>query len=859
MPPKAFHGPEEPRISDDERDVNRWLAAHLFANVMRGEPGPTLDIGAKVPVLASAFADLGCAASAMEPCADVSAHANVRMLRDDFEAHEPCDRYRLITLVHVFEHFYNPLDALRKMRRMVADGGRVFIRMPDHTVPGYERDLTAHHYAIHPFFHCLSGVCEMLVQLGDAFTVESHGVPGPGQRDIVLRPIDKAPTLGVGMIVKNEERDLPRCLRSIASIADGVVVIDTGSTDRTVAVAHDTITAPVWARTYLDASEQEPGGDWRIVNFAKARNQYVEEVRERGFTHTLSMDADDELLAPAAIRQAMYLPPAVVGVFMDLGNNWRQVHHRLWPADWPVHYKGWCHEFPVIDGLPCVILNHECIRHDATPHGNETSNDRNLRILLRQFEAEPDSRTAFYIANTHKDGGRHALAIDWYRKRLEYGAAFRDEYLFALLYLARAQGESGDLDGGMATADAGLAMAPDWQEFRMHRATTYYQQGRYRDAIKEAAQAIDAPVPVTILWRERGAYRDQPLRMISWCHEHLGDKAQALEWAVRAQAAIGHDDAQWQARIVGLRATQTRAAGARERICLHRPGAIGDILMTLNLVPALREQYPDADIVYACDGGFIGDGNLDAMIRAAGVDSVIDLQTLHDARPGYFSRVIDLVGYPMHEGYPYRPMQKHLLRYFADEMGVPLPDEGLPALVVPLPASPVAIPGPYATLQVKAGWSPYKNWQLARWAAVVDALSAIQFIQIGAHGDPLVPGAINLTGMPLHDSIAVVANAALHVGVDSFANHLTNYVWQSGNSARRVPGVIVWGSTQPSAAGYPDNANVYKLPACGPCFRESPDKSRQRTDPCPNDHACMDAIRVDDVVAAVQSKWSAAA
>ena len=40
--------------------------------------------------------------------------------------------------------------------------------------------------------------------------------------------------LGLGLIVKNEETDLPKCLESFASVVDFVAIVDTGSTDRTL-------------------------------------------------------------------------------------------------------------------------------------------------------------------------------------------------------------------------------------------------------------------------------------------------------------------------------------------------------------------------------------------------------------------------------------------------------------------------------------------------------------------------------------------------------------------------------------------------------------------------------------------------
>ena len=39
------------------------------------------------------------------------------------------------------------------------------------------------------------------------------------------------------MIVKNEEEYLPRCLENIKDIVDEIIIVDTGSTDKTVEIA----------------------------------------------------------------------------------------------------------------------------------------------------------------------------------------------------------------------------------------------------------------------------------------------------------------------------------------------------------------------------------------------------------------------------------------------------------------------------------------------------------------------------------------------------------------------------------------------------------------------------------------------
>lgn len=44
-------------------------------------------------------------------------------------------------------------------------------------------------------------------------------------------------TLSLCMIVKNEEMNIARCLNSVANLVDDIVIVDTGSTDRTIEIS----------------------------------------------------------------------------------------------------------------------------------------------------------------------------------------------------------------------------------------------------------------------------------------------------------------------------------------------------------------------------------------------------------------------------------------------------------------------------------------------------------------------------------------------------------------------------------------------------------------------------------------------
>ena len=70
------------------------------------------------------------------------------------------------------------------------------------------------------------------------------------------------------MIVKDEEAHLARCLGSVADLVDEIVVVDTGSTDATAAVA-----ARFGARVYSFA--------W-VDSFAAARNESLRHAQGTG-------------------------------------------------------------------------------------------------------------------------------------------------------------------------------------------------------------------------------------------------------------------------------------------------------------------------------------------------------------------------------------------------------------------------------------------------------------------------------------------------------------------------------------------------------------------------------------------------
>jgi glycosyltransferase involved in cell wall biosynthesis len=119
------------------------------------------------------------------------------------------------------------------------------------------------------------------------------------------------------MIVKNEERNLAQCLDSVRDLTGELIVVDTGSTDRT----------PLIAAGY--GAKVIPF-DFTRVDFAAARNHAIAHAGGRWI---LMLDADETLdRASAPLIERLAGPDENAGYFLERHN------HSSEPAASPIDY-----------------------------------------------------------------------------------------------------------------------------------------------------------------------------------------------------------------------------------------------------------------------------------------------------------------------------------------------------------------------------------------------------------------------------------------------------------------------------------------------------------------------------------------
>ena len=189
--------------------------------------------------------------------------------------------------------------------------------------------------------------------------------------------------LAVIILTLDEERNLPKALRSIGDRAP-VIVVDSGSCDRTQAIAR-AAGAEVIEHAFVD--------------YASQRNFALERAAER-FEWVFFLDADEEL-SPAlwADIEAAIAEPALDGAYVRLEVWW--VGHRLTHGEYA-------------DAMVLRLMRPEIARFQRS--NNERVDDREMRVKIL------DTRLI------HRD--LRPLA-EWFRKHVGYAQREARHYLDA--------------------------------------------------------------------------------------------------------------------------------------------------------------------------------------------------------------------------------------------------------------------------------------------------------------------------------------------------------------------------------------------------------------------------------------------
>ncbi|HEV2454238.1 MAG TPA: glycosyltransferase [Verrucomicrobiae bacterium] len=205
--------------------------------------------------------------------------------------------------------------------------------------------------------------------------------------DAILNQKTRRQTLSVCLITKNEEKFLGQCLKSIRGFAQQLIVVDTGSTDRTIEIAKE-FGAEIYSHKWVD-------------DFSAARNAALERAK---CDWVLVLDADEELppaqhsKLQAEIQKggvmAYRLPLVNVGqeaegqsfvprLFRNVPGAFyfERIHEQIFPSLLPP-CKSW--------GLTMSLGSAQILHHGYSKETMPGKVARNLPLLRRACEENPD-------------------------------------------------------------------------------------------------------------------------------------------------------------------------------------------------------------------------------------------------------------------------------------------------------------------------------------------------------------------------------------------------------------------------------------------------------------------------------------
>lgn len=232
------------------------------------------------------------------------------------------------------------------------------------------------------------------------------------------------------LIVKNEEKNIRRALTWGKHVVKEQIVVDTGSTDRTVEIALE-MGARVFHFKWID-------------DFAAAKNYAIEQARGNWIAF---LDADEYLSTKDAIKMLLILekiesgevsvngkkPQVIQTALADVRENgkiasvMRQL--RIFQNIKELRYRNRIHEQIFYTGSDKLVYGD--VAHEITvfhtgytdqAYAETNKVDRNIRLLKREIEENPENYTSMaYLGETYEAGNRILEAEEVYEKVLSCG------------------------------------------------------------------------------------------------------------------------------------------------------------------------------------------------------------------------------------------------------------------------------------------------------------------------------------------------------------------------------------------------------------------------------------------------------
>ncbi|HEX7914635.1 glycosyltransferase [Rudaea sp.] len=321
----------------------------------------------------------------------------------------------------------------------------------------------------------------------------------------------------LNMIVKDEAAVIERCLRSVKSHVDSWAIVDTGSSDGTQEIV----------RAFLkDIPGELIERPW--VDFSTNRNEALQLARGRG-DYAFFIDADDALQTdPGFSFGSLGAPGYVIESVVAGISSWIVALARL-DIDWV--WRGVLHEILSAQGkVPNTPLHGARIAKFADGARSRlparAKYARDAELLRAALAREPgNTRYQFYLAQSLREAGQWAEAIEAYRRRSLAGGSEEEIYFCKLMIAVLGEQTGWAAEAIVATCLDAWRYRPQRAEAPMRLAHFFLKQRLFVQARDCALAAIALPPTSDRLLVDRTAWGWRPRDDLALALFHLGDEA----------------------------------------------------------------------------------------------------------------------------------------------------------------------------------------------------------------------------------------------------------------------------------------------------------------------------------------------
>ncbi|MGB9851401.1 MAG: glycosyltransferase [Candidatus Kapaibacteriota bacterium] len=272
----------------------------------------------------------------------------------------------------------------------------------------------------------------------------------------------REPDISACLIVKNEEKFIENCLRSISSVCKEIIIVDTGSTDKTIEIVSK-YTKNIYHHQWDN-------------NFANARNFAISKAT---CPFILSIDADEELQNPDSLRKALLNPDPKTGGWLVNNISFAARKQgagfdtfatkliRIFRNHPEIRFEGIVHEqihesiirnnFQIAD-TDVIFLHYG---YSLSRDEMQKKQQRNLNLLLEAIRKEPNNAYLYFqIAKTYLALDNLAEADKYIELSLKYAKPSSSVRPQALNYGGVIAFKIGNFQSAIKRANESLSILP---------------------------------------------------------------------------------------------------------------------------------------------------------------------------------------------------------------------------------------------------------------------------------------------------------------------------------------------------------------------------------------------------------------